>query len=214
MRIFFRIYEKSMLATLCSIGGSLCAVAGFGYLMSAVPNGDAIGIIVSLLIIAAGVCAFIFSDKVNKMVVERKTKNSLEDPQLINYVRCSALAAYSLFKNNPTQAMLSYINTYNSYAANLIYQYVSRTITEEQMIYRMRVYDSNNGTINIWDMNKSSLYHNEMFDLKQIVSMADADPSLLEKLEKKKETRKTLIVLGIVAAVLVPLILLYFITKP
>lgn len=196
MRIFFRVYPKSLLATLCSLGGMLCLALGIGGAVNDISDKKYGDLVLWIILAVLGVAIFISADKVNKVVVKRKMKKSLEDEKLIAYIQQSTLAAYSLFKNDPTDAMLSYIYGYNPYAANVIKQYITYAITEDVLINVLREYDTQNGSIGIWDEKKSSLYHNNMFTLMRVVSSSDPNHALVVKQAKKEETKKGFAIVG------------------
>lgn len=185
------VYEKSLLATLCDLTGRLCFIFGaFGAIL-ALFSKDFLDLLILVPVVLGGFALSIVAENVNKAVVKRKLAKSLTDKKLINYIQKSAIAAYALFKNDISPAMLGYINTYNPYAANMINQYVTNAITEDVLIGALREYDVKNGSEGIWNGKNLVLYSNSMFTLRRM----DMDAKELAKQERKYQTKRTFRVL-------------------
>ncbi|MBE6784361.1 MAG: hypothetical protein E7536_10180 [Ruminococcaceae bacterium] len=194
MYIFFSFYKKSFLATLLSISGSVCLAIGIYALFER-------EFLPGLIYILVGAGLLFIASKVNKAVIKRKLEKSLKDPKLIEYVQKSSLAAYSLFKNDPSPFMLKYIAGINPYAAALINQLCTNQITETVLISMLTQHDAQNGSIILWNNVQTTLYHNNMFSLNLVVeSNSEAEFDLKKKI-KRNETKKALTIIGIVVLI-------------
>ncbi len=200
MFIFFKIYPKSVLASILSISGSLMLAFGIYAIYTCFAENV---FLLQVFLVPVAVGLLFLAKRINDKAVEKKVKKSFNDPQLINTVKNSAVASYSLYKNAPCAEMLDFIRTHNVFAAEKISDIIMKRSTEERAVSEMRAYDSI-GNIQPATENTTSkdvIYKNSLFTINGVETAVEEYNAKQGKLTKKIRNRKiAMIVFAVIFA--------------